>query len=59
MFRDTSSFDSSRSLGQLPSFLKTFTPNNGAGLEKSSEEKGTPHTLVISSAALRAADVVR
>lgn len=58
-FLDTSSYDSSRALDQLPEFLKAFTPNKGAGLSKSSEEKGTPHTLVVCGAALRAAEVVR
>ncbi|RJE23218.1 hypothetical protein PHISCL_04471 [Aspergillus sclerotialis] len=59
VFRDTTSFNSTRSLDQLATFLKTFSPDSGAGLSKSSEETGTPHTLVISPAALRAADVVR
>lgn len=58
-FLDTSSYDSSRALDKLPEFLKTFTPDKGTGLAKSSEQKGTPHTLVVSGAALRAADVVR
>ncbi|KAJ5555575.1 hypothetical protein N7535_008010 [Penicillium sp. DV-2018c] len=57
-FLDTSSFTSSRKLEQLPEFLKTFSPK-GRDLSKSSEKPGTPHTLVISGAALRAADVVR
>lgn len=58
-FLDTSSYDGSRALDKLPEFLKAFSPNKGAGLSKASEEKGTPHTLVVSGAALRAADVVR
>lgn len=58
-FLDTSSYDSSRALNCLPEFLKAFTPDKGAGLAKSSEEKGTPHTLVVCGAALRAAEVVR
>ncbi|BCS05062.1 uncharacterized protein AKAW2_80863S [Aspergillus luchuensis] len=58
-FLDTSSFEQTRTLEQLPAFLKAFSPNKGADLAKASEEKGTPHTLVISGAALRAADVVR
>ncbi|KAI3113220.1 hypothetical protein CBS147333_3212 [Penicillium roqueforti] len=56
-FLDTSSFTSSRKLEQLPEFLKSFS--KGADLSKSSEKNGTPHTLVISGAAMRAADVVR
>ncbi|CAG8936178.1 unnamed protein product [Penicillium salamii] len=57
-FLDTSSFTSTRKLEQLPEFLKSFSPK-GADLSKASEKNGTPHTLVISGAALRAADVVR
>ncbi|KAJ5233678.1 Protein CMS1 [Penicillium citrinum] len=57
-FLDTTSFDSPRSLEQLPAFLKNFSPK-GADLSKSSTKEGTPHTLVVSAAALRAADVVR
>ncbi|CAG7958509.1 unnamed protein product [Penicillium salamii] len=57
-FLDTSSFTSTRKLEQLPEFLKSFSPK-GADLSKASQKNGTPHTLVISGAALRAADVVR
>jgi protein CMS1 len=57
-FLDTSSFTPARKLEQLPEFLKTFSPK-GTDLSKSSEKNGTPHTLVVSGAALRAADVVR
>ncbi|KAJ5965895.1 Protein CMS1 [Penicillium waksmanii] len=57
-FLDTTSFDLTRSLEQLPAFLKKFSPK-GADLSKSSTKEGTPHTLVVSAAALRAADVVR
>ncbi|KAL4894171.1 U3-containing 90S pre-ribosomal complex subunit-domain containing protein [Aspergillus ambiguus] len=58
-FLDTSSFEGRRQLDQLPAFLKAFSPNKGVGLAQASEAKGTPHTLVISSGGLRAADVVR
>lgn len=57
-FLDTTSFSDSRTLDKLPGFLKTFSPKN-ADLSKASEKKGAPHTLVVSAAALRAADVVR
>lgn len=57
-FLDTTSFSDSRTLDKLPDFLKAFSPK-GADLSKASEKKGTPHTLVVSAAALRAADVVR
>ncbi|PLB52363.1 hypothetical protein P170DRAFT_402452 [Aspergillus steynii IBT 23096] len=58
-FLDTSSFNEARQLGSLPAFIKAFNPTKGSDPSKASEEKGTPHTLVVSSAALRAADVVR
>ncbi|KAL3436788.1 U3-containing 90S pre-ribosomal complex subunit-domain containing protein [Aspergillus tetrazonus] len=57
-FLDTSSFTSSRTLEKLPDFLKAFSPK-GVNLSDSSEQKGTPHTIVVSPAGLRAADVVR
>ncbi|KAE8350278.1 U3-containing 90S pre-ribosomal complex subunit-domain containing protein [Aspergillus coremiiformis] len=57
-FLDTSSFDSPRQLDNLPAFIKAFSPK-GSVLSNSSEEKGTPHTLVVSPSGLRAADVVR
>ncbi|KAL5337566.1 U3-containing 90S pre-ribosomal complex subunit-domain containing protein [Aspergillus crustosus] len=57
-FLDTSSFTSARTLKELPDFLKAFSPK-GASIASSSEQKGTPHTLVISPAGLRAADIVR
>ncbi|KAJ5632918.1 Protein CMS1 [Penicillium lividum] len=57
-FLDTSAYTEPRILEKLPEFLKTFSPK-GSDLSKSSEQKGTPHTLVITGAGLRAADIVR
>ncbi|OJJ61319.1 hypothetical protein ASPSYDRAFT_43261 [Aspergillus sydowii CBS 593.65] len=57
-FLDTSSFTSPRTLEKLPDFLKSFSPK-GSNLADSSEKTGTPHTIVVSPAGLRAADVVR
>ncbi|KAL4991561.1 U3-containing 90S pre-ribosomal complex subunit-domain containing protein [Aspergillus falconensis] len=57
-FLDTSSFTSTRTLEKLPDFLRAFSPK-GVKLSDSSEQKGTPHTIVVSPAGLRAADVVR
>ncbi|CAL5866518.1 uncharacterized protein PFLUO_LOCUS727 [Penicillium psychrofluorescens] len=57
-FLDASSFTSPRSLDQLPTFLKSFSPK-GVDLSKSAKEPGTPHTLVVTAAGLRAADTVR
>ncbi|WEW57519.1 Protein cms1 [Emydomyces testavorans] len=55
-FLDTSSWQSPRSLEQLPSFLKKHSPNI---LSQASEAKGSPHTLVVTLAGLRAADLTR
>ncbi|OXV09662.1 hypothetical protein Egran_02580 [Elaphomyces granulatus] len=56
-FRDTTSFQL-RTLDNLPAFLRAYSPNKGNGLLKASEAKGTPHTLVVASAGLRAADLL-
>ncbi|KAM5452464.1 Protein cms1 [Microsporum audouinii] len=58
-FLDTSSWDSSRELETMPSFLKAFSPEKGASLSKASETKGSPHTLVVTLAGLRAAEISR
>lgn len=58
-FKDTTSFEQVRKLAQLPDYLKAYSPEKGARLGSASEEKGSPHTLVIASAGLRAADLVR
>ena len=57
-FLDTTSFDQSRIMDKLPEFLKLFSPK-GSQLSNSSEEKGSPHTIVVAPAAIRAADLVR
>lgn len=58
-FKDTTSFEQVRKLAQLPDYLKAYSPEKGARLGRASEEKGSPHTLVIAPAGLRAADLVR
>jgi len=57
-FLDTTLFQL-RTLDNLPNFLKAYSPDKGSSLLKAPEAKGTPHTLVIASAGLRAADLVR
>ncbi|KAJ5710822.1 Protein CMS1 [Penicillium malachiteum] len=57
-FLDTTSFTEPRTLESLPEFLRKFC-SKGTDLSKSSEQKGTPHTLIITAAGLRAADIVR
>ncbi|EFR02544.1 hypothetical protein MGYG_05541 [Nannizzia gypsea CBS 118893] len=58
-FLDTSSWESSRELDNMPSFLKAFSPEKGASLSKASEVHGSPHTLVVTLAGLRAAEITR
>lgn len=60
-FVDTSSWQKERNLIQLPDFIETFSKvkGRGANLAKPPKNKGSPHTLVISAAALRAADLTR
>ncbi|MCJ1358807.1 MAG: hypothetical protein MMC33_008807 [Icmadophila ericetorum] len=60
-FRDTSKWRQSRCLEHLPAFLEDFAPPVKTQNENSEalELKGAPHTLIITSAGLRAADVVR
>ncbi|CUS14484.1 unnamed protein product [Tuber aestivum] len=55
-FLDTTSFTSPRTLGNLPAYLETFSK---FALVKSPATPGTPHTLVLTSAALRATDLAR
>ncbi|KAL1851848.1 Protein cms1 [Paecilomyces lecythidis] len=56
-FLDTTSFES-RKLESLPDFLKAFKGKD-EDLATASEENGSPHTLVVAAAGLRAADLVR
>lgn len=58
-FLDTSSWDSSRKLDDLPRFLKKHSPKKGPSLSEASTENGSPHTLVVTLAGLRAADITR
>ncbi|RPA91028.1 hypothetical protein L873DRAFT_1715673 [Choiromyces venosus 120613-1] len=55
-FLDTTSFTSPRTLLNLPAYLESFSK---FALIKSPATPGTPHTLILTSAALRATDLVR
>ncbi|KAF2427588.1 hypothetical protein EJ08DRAFT_592794 [Tothia fuscella] len=55
---DTSSWEEMRDLTQLPAFLRKFA-EPGETLEVGPLSKGSPHTLVITAAGLRAADLTR
>ncbi|KAJ5116407.1 Protein CMS1 [Penicillium angulare] len=57
-FHDTSSFSEPRTLDNLPQFLQKYRAK-GTDLSKSPDLNGTPHTLVITGAGLRAANIVR
>ncbi|KAI2632829.1 U3-containing 90S pre-ribosomal complex subunit-domain containing protein [Xylaria nigripes] len=56
--KDSSSFPSPRNLENLPSFLETHAknPEELAGAPKAN---GSPHTIIVAGAGLRAADLVR
>ena len=56
--RDTTSWESPRSLEQLPAFLEAFS-EDAKKLGHAAKENGSPHTIIVAAAGLRAADVVR
>lgn len=53
--RDTSTWEGQRDLEHLPAFLEEF----GKDLKEAPKAKGSPHTLVVASAGLRAANLTR
>ncbi|KAK4145298.1 U3-containing 90S pre-ribosomal complex subunit-domain containing protein [Dichotomopilus funicola] len=55
---DTTSWQKPRSLENLPGFLEAFT-TEPAKLSQASKATGSPHTLVVAGAGLRAAELVR
>lgn len=62
MIIDTASPDwqfRDRTTDSLPHFLRSFVPGGNAALRAGVENPGSPHTLVIAMAALRAADLSR
>jgi len=60
-FLDTTCWQKERNLENLSEFMERFSRYKGRGssLKKSSEATGTPHTLIVVAAALRAADLSR
>lgn len=56
--KDTTSFEETRTLERLPDFLEKFAEDPET-LKRASKKKGSPHTLIVTGAGLRAADVVR
>jgi len=53
---DTSEWENPRTLQNLPDFLRKYTTGN---LASAPSKPGCPHTLVLASAGLRAADLTR
>ncbi|KAH0563417.1 hypothetical protein GP486_002022 [Trichoglossum hirsutum] len=60
-FKDTSNWDKSRCLSNLPDFLEYFSmmKNNPADLSSAPDINGSPHTIVITISGIRAADITR
>jgi protein CMS1 len=56
--QDTTSWDKPRTLDNLPTFLEKFS-DNSTKLWSASKKNGAPHTIIVSAAGLRAADVAR
>lgn len=60
---DTTSFGQDRITDNLPAFLEKFAPSRtkkkGPKLSDAPKEPGSPHTLVVAGAGLRAADLTR
>ncbi|KAI1825002.1 U3-containing 90S pre-ribosomal complex subunit-domain containing protein [Xylaria intraflava] len=56
--KDSSSFTEPRNLENLPAFLEAHAKNPKA-LGDAPKENGSPHTIIVAGAGLRAADLVR
>ena len=55
---DSTVFTEQRTLEKLPDFLGSFCKNPDS-LAKASKKKGNPHSIIVTGAGLRAADIVR
>jgi len=55
---DTTSWDTLRTLDNLPGFLEKFS-GNSTKLWSASKKNGAPHTIIVTAAGLRAADLAR
>ena len=60
-FRDTTGWEKQRLLEDLPNFLEYYSSKSQQkkNLSMASKKKGAPHTIVVTSAGLRAADITR
>jgi protein CMS1 len=57
--KDTTSWQKLRTLENLPAFLEDFTEDPKQLSTASKKKKGAPHTIVVTGAGLRAAELVR
>nr|POE90128.1 protein cms1 [Quercus suber] len=62
--KDTTSFEKNRTTADLPAYLELFSAprrkkKHGPTLSEAPDAKGSPHTLVVAGAGLRAADLTR
>ncbi|KAI9848518.1 MAG: hypothetical protein M1837_007187 [Sclerophora amabilis] len=60
-FKDTSMWSMQRNLESLPAYLENFSKSKDKAIDLSNAPKsqGSPHTLVVTGAGLRAADLTR
>ena len=58
-FLNTSAFDASRKQSTLPEYIKKFTLGGEDELKDTTGATSSPHTLVIASSGIRAADLTR
>jgi protein CMS1 len=56
--QDTTSWQDKRTLDNLTGFLEKFSDGEDS-LKKAPKKTGSPHTLIVAGAGLRAADIVR
>lgn len=56
--KDTTSWQKTRTLANLPDFLESFV-KDPKELGEAPSKKGAPHTIIVTGAGLRAADIVR
>ncbi|KAL2439229.1 Protein CMS1 [Exophiala dermatitidis] len=57
-FLNTTDFDKPHEAANLPAFLEKFSKEGKSGLS-SCDDKGSPHTLVVTSSGIRTADLYR
>lgn len=56
--KDTTSFEKPRTMANLPAYLEKFAGNT-TKLWSASKKNGAPHTIIVTGAGLRAADLAR